>query len=583
MDRYARTLIVVTAMIGGASLGQTAVGCGSTPDVVFPGGGGGRADAGTDQSSTGQGGKGGQAGTGGAGACHDVAGYDPVAAGLPSCCDTGAAHCVPTNEVQPQLAYAFGDCAAKGGGAGLCVPDKQIAVGSSFAAKECPSLGGAAGVCLSTCVKAVYSDPNVGLLMHGICDMDELCVPCVNPITGKPTGACGIKTCGSDGGSGGTGGGDAGPMCPHEGPPVLDPAMFEACSPACGGAHCVPANGVPPAEQAQLATCTTMGGAGFCAPDPFIAAGGNLIAPSCVSGAGAEGRCLSDCLPAVAAQLAVLPQATCAASERCVPCFDPTTHAPTGACTISCDPGPKDPPVMITCPWTGPPVVDPAGLPACSPACGGAHCLPAAFVPAAQQAQLATCPGGFCLPDPLITTAGNFVPKTCAAIAGTTAEGRCQSTCLPAVSAQAANLEQDTCAGGQLCVPCYDPYTGAATGACSSAPCDMPKSPAFTFKTCCPFQGMNQGTCIPKVKVPPAEQGSLQQLGCDPSFLCVPNEYLPTATMPVPGCNAGLLGKGACVSKCTTAPQIFGQGTCSGNHMCVPCNAANPPPPGCGP
>ena len=73
----------------------------------------------------------------------------------------------------------------------------------------------------------------------------------------------------------------------------------------------MPAALVPPAEQAILAQCTAMGGAGFCTPDPFIAAGGNLIAPTCVSIGGAEGRCASDCLPPVIAEEAILPVSTC--------------------------------------------------------------------------------------------------------------------------------------------------------------------------------------------------------------------------------------------------------------------------------
>src|SRR5262245_50758030 len=43
------------------------------------------------------------------------------------------------------------------------------------------------------------------------------------------------------------------------------------------------------------------------------------------------------------------------------------------------------------CPYTGPPKVDPSKFAECAPACGGAHCVPAAIVPPAQQAMLAEC------------------------------------------------------------------------------------------------------------------------------------------------------------------------------------------------
>src|SRR4029079_1095045 len=123
---------------------------------------------------------------------------------------------------------------------------------------------------------------------------------------------------------------------------------------------------------------------GFCTPDPFIASAGQKPPPRCRSVAGAEGRCLSTCLPDVKDRIDLLPRDSCASTERCVPCFDPTSsepNAPTGACDIGCD-DPNEPPLVLTCPWTGPPVLDPARFPAGDKLCGAAHCLPADIVPA---------------------------------------------------------------------------------------------------------------------------------------------------------------------------------------------------------
>jgi hypothetical protein len=86
--------------------------------------------------------------------------------------------------------------------------------------------------------------------------------------------------------------------CPYSGPPIYDPSSFDACSPSCGGAHCVPSEIVPSGIQSLLASCTD----GLCAPDPIIAAAGQFVPNTCTSIAGAEGRCLSTCLPAVAAR-----------------------------------------------------------------------------------------------------------------------------------------------------------------------------------------------------------------------------------------------------------------------------------------
>ncbi len=415
-----------------------------------PGGGGAssKASGGGEGGAPNAGGAGGATGSSGGGVmCPVVPGHDPVAAGDPSCCTKGPAHCIPEADIADSVRSALAPCMDKMGGPGLCTPDIQIKAGSAFRAAKCPSIGGADGVCLSICVQEVESDPNVGLLMRSNCaNPDELCVPCINPLNMKSTHACDEPSC-KPGGSGGGGGG--GLPCPYTGPPLIDPTTLDACSPACAGAHCVPAASVPPAQQALLAACTAMGGPGFCTPDPFIETGGNIIPPSC------------------------------------------------------------------------------------------------------------------------------------AAFTGTPAEGRCLSTCVASVSSQASQLHRDVCAGGELCAPCYDPITGAATGACSGSPCDMPHLPAYQFPTCCTFGGVDGGTCVPSDIVPAAQASNLKQDTCPSNnFLCVPNEYLPNSTTPIGTCTS-LLGAATCVSKCTTAPQLFLQDTCPDNHQCVPCSAAPAGTPGC--
>src|SRR5262249_11702016 len=162
------------------------------------------------------------------------------------------------------------------------------------------------------------------------------------------------------------------------------------------------------------------------------------VPKTCTSVAGAEGRCLSTCLPSVSSEADLLPGDVCNTGEKCVPCFNPTASdptAPTGACSLACD-KPVNPPVTLTCPWTAPNVIDPSIFPACWPACGGAHCVPGSLVPASEQTLLAPCNGGkgFCAPDKIIAAGGEYVPKTCTSVAGV--EGRCISACLPSVESQ---------------------------------------------------------------------------------------------------------------------------------------------------
>ena len=128
---------------------------------------------------------------------------------------------------------------------------------------------------------------------------------------------------------------------------------------------------------------------------------------------------------------------------------------------------------LAMCPYFGPPITDPSSLP---------ECAPASLVPPGQQSLFASCDSGagICAPDPIITTADNFVPSSCTSIGGV--EGRCLSTCLPFVQAQANVLPTDVCASDERCVPCYDPTASdptAPTGACSFG-CDMPLNPPIT-------------------------------------------------------------------------------------------------------
>jgi hypothetical protein len=536
--------------------------------------------------------------------CSGYPGQDPSTLSGSGCCSAGPSHCVASSAIPPGIVNSFVPC-NDGGGGDLCVPDSIIQKGSEYVPTTCMTkilTFDLQGVCLSKCITLVSGNPDVGVLKTETCGQGELCVPCMDPLTMQPTGACTISNlvCGGDAGTMPTP--DAGGVtCPYTGPPLVDPTMFPQCSPTCSGAHCVPSALVPAADQAQLASCMSNGMPGFCAPDTFIASDGNSVPTTCTSIAGSEGRCLSTCLPAVAALSQLLPQDVCPAGEKCSPCFNPTAAnpmAPTGACSLACD-RPAKPPTILTCPWTGPPVLDPTTLPACdNGGCAGAHCLPAAEVPASVQSQLAACNSntGFCAPDEIISTGDNFVPPTCDPFPGSGAPGRCLSDCLPSVQTKAAagTIVPSSCSAGNYCVPCNDPFTGAATGACSLS-CDTPPEQPFTFPKCCDDgSGTLTGTCVPSAQIPSSQQSSLDQggngndVGCPASsanYLCVPNEYLPPPynTTPLQFCPATFLNLcGTCVSQCVVNSTlgILGPSDCAANHKCAPCDVA-PSTPGC--
>src|SRR5262249_25821942 len=194
------------------------------------------------------------------------------------------------------------------------------------------------------------------------------------------------------------------------------------------------------------------------------------IPTPCRSVANVEGRCLSTCLPPVAAQ-PLLPTAGCQAGERCVPCFDPLSGADTGACEInpSCD-QPHEPKTVLMCPYNGSvyPVINPGLLASCAPnsACtSGAHCLLNQYVPSGVASKLYSCGSGSgagrCTPDDFIRSGGLVDPPNCNPFASTNYngnDGRCLSKCLPDVFGH-PSLESGGCPAGSACTPCYDPLT----------------------------------------------------------------------------------------------------------------------------
>lgn len=382
-----------------------------------------------------------------AGACDGPLGKPRDPASLPACCTDfpGTAHCVSTSSIPSQLQSILAPCDAAGS---QCVPDEFIKTGGVFTPKTCTAFGGE-GRCVSQCIPEVAD--KAALLLQDVCNDWEKCVPCVSPLDHKPTGVCEI--------SGHCNGEDAGPVdapssvdsgpapCPHVGPPVIDPTKLPACQ--CPDAHCVSKSLVPPAEASQLATCSS-DATGLCVPDTFIASGGNIIPATCASIDGAEGRCLSTCLPQVAAQLAELPQSTCATSERCVPCYDPISLTETGACRLSCDPGPKS---------------APKPFPKCCS--GNGSCVPASLVPTADASALqkdkCTSDTDLCVPDVFLHKTWSKIDCEAATWLGDAGPGVCMPDCIKGMSFL---LLKGACPSGMKCAPCKDPLSGKDTGAC---------------------------------------------------------------------------------------------------------------------
>ncbi len=368
-----------------------------------------------------------------------------------------------------------------------------------------------------------------------------------------------------------------------------DPAKYPKCACAAkgGAARCLPEAKVPANVSSQLDTCAD-GGGGFCVPDPIVKSGG-AAPPTCKSPFG-EGRCMSVCVPEIAKNADLLGRGendSCAEDERCAPCLNPLkNNEPTGVCEIGkaapvCDakptpPAPGSPAPAVSCPYTGPPVVDVTTFPSCGE---GARCVPATLVPASSAAMLKACATGLCAPAKSIAAGGQYLPKTCAAVGG--AEGRCLNVNIPQIEVQKAQLARDTCDASELCTPCFNPVDGKDTGACRSVSCDAPKQPAKTFTPCCSKQGTARAKCVPKASVPASQAGNLDDddgTCAKGAELCVPNEMLQP-NFKGPACNGSTLltdsYAGVCLSDCLSFGFIqslgISRGSCTDGFKCAPC------------
>ena len=396
-----------------------------------------------------------------------------------------------------------------------------------------------------------------------------------------------ITTAGASPGGGKTARAGATLGC-SSGPSTLtasDPSLFPSCTCKAGGrARCVPLEKMPGALSQELEKCDDDKGA--CVPDTVVAGGAKAV-PSCTDH-GSEGRCLSLCVPLVAKYAATFLTRgdgdACPDDERCVPCLSPLDGTSTGVCEIgkdsACHAG-ADADAdagtgiavaageVVSCPFQGTPA-DPSRFPACSE---GGRCVDARLIADPRIAnRLAACPSGLCVPEIYVKEKGSHLPTACTSLAGI--EGRCFSVVFTDVDAERDLLHQDACANDERCVPCFNPATGAPTGACSTVSCDAPKTAPPELEDCCRLQGQPRGKCVPRTDIPPSFQSRLAPHECDrASELCAPTDDLDPSAPPAPCAATG--GRGVCVSNCIVLDffedLLLDRDSCRSDQVCVPC------------
>jgi hypothetical protein len=178
-----------------------------------------------------------------------------------------------------------------------------------------------------------------------------------------------------------------------------------------------------------------------------------------------------------------------------------------------------------------------------------------------------------CVPAAAATNPSGYTLDVCHD-AATAAEGRCLPSCMPRVAAQADRLRQSGCSTAELCVPCYDPVSGEATGACSTAPNDKPTEPAVVFAPCCSESGTALGLCVPPALIPSNDPVPPQE-SCASGKVCAPRDLVLDPSAGPTACAGQFGAQGECVLTClvnVAAQPFLTQSTCDGNSTCVPCS-----------
>lgn len=336
----------------------------------------------------------------------------------------------------------------------------------------------------------------------------------------------------------------------------LCPAQDSICLPEIQLGNFVPRSTID-----LLARCNDKD---VCVPVALAETGGKSLLPKCKSLNGAEGRCISSCVPLVATQASLLPKDVCEGEDLCAPCFDPRTGEDTLACRQGCDSGPTEPPKAFDkcCAERG-------------------LCVPPELAgDQVKNLDQQTCAAGtLCAPTEL--TDPTFKPKSCDSIDG--AEGRCISTCAGgAVAKQKDRLPTAGCEQDEVCAPCYDPITGEDTGACTLNG-DKPVNPKYTFQECCGSTGTNPvGVCVPPA-LAGEQAGILRQESCPEGKLCAPVQKAADPAFEFTDCR-GLLGAGVCVNACIVDPTqaaLLSRSGCESAELCAPCDLLGSPTGAC--
>jgi hypothetical protein len=301
--------------------------------------------------------------------------------------------------------------------AAACVPSAWIEE-PEVKLQVCRSLGTYEGRCLPTCLPDVRA--RAANLDRDLCIEGELCVPCFDPAGGETTGVCSV---GAD-------------------QPRTEATMFSSCCNAAGS--CVPqtvlTQSLTQSELDRLGQDTCEQASDRCVPQAWLRSATPPTPQTCRSVGNLEGRCLSRCLPDIAATASRLEQDVCAKEELCAPCYNPQTLEATGACSSGSDHPVEAPRTFDSCCGTGDQA---AGI-----------CVPDLLLTEAQQElpvdSCAAYPAR-CVPRRLVLSPARPLDQCVTTLSG---RGLCFNECFLANTDRGAVSSLATCGPSSRCVPC---------------------------------------------------------------------------------------------------------------------------------
>jgi hypothetical protein len=230
--------------------------------------------------------------------------------------------------------------------------------------------------------------------------------------------------------------------------PSCDLGMCGEGEEARSRGRCVDDNQLGPDQLSLLAPCANADTPQHCVPVALLVTDGLTKPTVCESLGGAEGRCMSLCVPQIQEKKDQLPQDICEEGTLCAPCYDPFTGESTGACDASVCDMPEEPPHLFA---------------ACCEGKGGGNCVPRVAVPDESEESLGedvcadpeadVCvPTGFDAPD--------FVPPSCTR--PNDDPGVCLPTCIPLIDSISTDdpdegigyKKEDCPEDHQRCIPC---------------------------------------------------------------------------------------------------------------------------------